>query len=177
MAPYIAYRRGEVTSIYTHFYRPILPTPPKLERDEAQAQTRHWRESAVTENERAMESLNAALEAQAHAADLRGALEAQPSTLFSFRSDGELLCLTKECTRHFPAGSTVAKVGHAPNCPDGIKQAALARTPAQSLGRLKAEILQEAADSVPPEASAHDWFYMLASKHKAESEQHEAANG
>ena len=31
MAPYIAYRRGEVTSIYTHFYRPILPTPPKRE--------------------------------------------------------------------------------------------------------------------------------------------------
>jgi len=45
------------------------------ERDEAQAQTRHWREAAVKENERAMEYLNAAAEAQAHAADLRGALE------------------------------------------------------------------------------------------------------
>jgi hypothetical protein len=43
--------------------------------DEAQAQTRHWREAAVKENERAMEYLNAAAEAQAHAADLRGALE------------------------------------------------------------------------------------------------------
>jgi hypothetical protein len=31
MAPYIAYRRGEVTSTYTHFCRPILPTPPKRE--------------------------------------------------------------------------------------------------------------------------------------------------
>jgi len=39
------------------------------ERDEAQAQTRHWREAAVKENERAMEYLNAAAEAQAHAAD------------------------------------------------------------------------------------------------------------
>ena len=45
------------------------------ERDEAQAQTRHWREAAVKENERAMEYLNAAAEAQAHAAELRGALE------------------------------------------------------------------------------------------------------
>jgi len=38
------------------------------ERDEAQAQARHWREAAVTENERAMEYLNAVAEAQAHAA-------------------------------------------------------------------------------------------------------------
>jgi len=45
------------------------------ERDEAQAHARHWREAAVTENERAMEYLNAVAEAQAHAADLRGALE------------------------------------------------------------------------------------------------------
>lgn len=42
--------------------------------DEAQAQTRHWREAAVKENERAMEYLNAAAEAQV--ADLRGAMEA-----------------------------------------------------------------------------------------------------
>lgn len=40
------------------------------ERDEAQAQTRHWREAAVKENERAIRFfLNAAAEAQAHAAD------------------------------------------------------------------------------------------------------------
>jgi hypothetical protein len=45
------------------------------ERDEAQAHARHWREAAVKENERAMEHLNAVAESQAHAADLRAALD------------------------------------------------------------------------------------------------------
>ena len=31
MAPYTAYRRGQVPSIYTHFYRPQLPPPPARE--------------------------------------------------------------------------------------------------------------------------------------------------
>ena len=81
--------------------------------------------------------------AQAHAQDLSRAMEAQPYTSFSFRADGELLCLTKECVRHFPAGSTVANVGHTTDCPEGMKQAALSRTPAQSLARLKAGVLRD----------------------------------
>jgi hypothetical protein len=35
MAPYMEYRRGAVASTYTHFCRPILPTPPKREVENA----------------------------------------------------------------------------------------------------------------------------------------------
>jgi hypothetical protein len=103
------------------------------ERDEAQAQARHWREAAVTENERAMEALNAVAEAQAHAADLRGALEGvTPKARVSNCWCSNL--------RNVDAN------GHSSDCLSLQKVvAAISRTPPQSLGRIKAEVLREAA--------------------------------
>jgi len=54
---------------------------------------------------------------------------------------------------------------------------ALTASPDEYARRIKAEIIQEAADSVPADADAHDWFYMLVSKYKAESDRLEATNG
>ena len=103
--------------------------------DEAQAQTRHWREAAVKENERAMEYLNAAAEAQAHAADLRGALEKivemnRQNSLDIFGDPDKAeqwLCVL-------------------------VARAALASTPAQSLGRVKEKALREAVGTLGVQA-------------------------
>jgi DNA repair exonuclease SbcCD ATPase subunit len=105
------------------------------ERDEAQAQARHWREAAVTENERAMEYLNAVAEAQAHAADLRGALEKivemnRQNSLDIFGDPDKAeqwLCVL-------------------------VARAALASTPAQSLGRVKEKALREAVGTLGVQA-------------------------
>ena len=103
--------------------------------DEAQAQTRHWREAAVKENERAMEYLNAAAEAQAHAADLRGALEKivemnRQNSLDIFGDPDKAeqwLCVL-------------------------VARAALASTPAQSLGRVNEKALREAVGTLGVQA-------------------------
>ena len=103
--------------------------------DEAQAQTRHWREAAVKENERAMEYLNAAAEAQAHAAELRGALEKivemnRQNSLDIFGDPDKAeqwLCVL-------------------------VARAALASTPAQSLGRVKEKALREAVGTLGVQA-------------------------
>lgn len=103
--------------------------------DEAQAQTRHWREAAVKENERAMEYLNAAAEAQAHAAGLRGALEKivemnRQNSLDIFGDPDKAeqwLCVL-------------------------VARAALASTPAQSLGRVKEKALREAVGTLGVQA-------------------------
>lgn len=103
--------------------------------DEAQAQTRHWREAAVKENERAIEYLNAAAEAQAHAADLRGALEKivemnRQNSLDIFGDPDKAeqwLCVL-------------------------VARAALASTPAQSLGRVKEKALREAVGTLGVQA-------------------------
>jgi len=103
--------------------------------DEAQAQTRHWREAAVKENERAMEYLNAAAEAQAHAADLRGALEKivemnRQNSLDIFGDPDK-------------AEQWVCVL---------VARAALASTPAQSLGRVNEKALREAVGTLGVQA-------------------------
>lgn len=103
--------------------------------DEAQAQTRHWREAAVKENERAMEYLNAAAEAQAHAAELRGALEKivemnRQNSLDIFGDPDK-------------AEQWVCVL---------VARAALASTPAQSLGRVKEKALREAVGTLGVQA-------------------------
>jgi hypothetical protein len=103
--------------------------------DEAQAQTRHWREAAVKENERAMEYLNAAAEAQAHAAELRGALE-------------KIVEMNRQNSLDIYGDPDKAEQWLCVL----VARAALASTPAQSLGRVKEKALREAVGTLGVQA-------------------------
>lgn len=94
------------------------------ERDEAQSQVKHWREAAMRENGRAMEHLNSAAEAQAQVAYLRGALGHVQRNTHGHRD----LSFADSCWQ--------------------VATESLARTPAKSLGRLKAEALRELAEKM-----------------------------
>jgi hypothetical protein len=109
------------------------------EADEATAQARHWREASIRENERAMEYLNSASEAQAHAEDLRAALEEigqdcdNPSEAKIFDPEsGE---------------TSVVWVIEADRLRGKLLDV-LARTPAQSMGLMKAEALRLVASTI-----------------------------
>jgi hypothetical protein len=102
------------------------------ERDEAQAQARHWREAAVTENERAMEHLHAVAEAQAHAADLRGALDLARVQFDWIRQNSLELPLVWQAAANANADTT----------------AAIQRMPAQSLVQIQAKAIRAACVSI-----------------------------
>ncbi len=102
------------------------------ERDEAQAHARHWREAAVTENERAMEYLNAVAEAQAHAAELRGALDLARVQFDWIRQNSLELPLVWQAAANANADTT----------------AAIQRMPAQSLVKIQAKAIRAACLSI-----------------------------